>query len=500
MDRTAEPLPRDWRTAGIGLALGLVVLGALATGSTTLVFALTVPLVLASIASPATGIAMVAFLAPLMGKPVLPTPGLVAILLAGVVAGSVIRLIGERPRLSIPIPVLCGLGFFLFIFAQQIPAMLSGYSGDAELTGSSFLRIATGLAAVVAVGLVFRRRDPLPVLLCLVASSAIVVALAVLMFDNPNVSGPLAELVAIPDADQRPSGVFANPNYFGWFAATMVVLTVGLVIARIGWGLRVALVVVAVLLGIGVAISQSRGALLSAGTGLVLLIFMRNRVAGLVTAGAAAVAAVVVLPLLVEWRLTNSIGAASIYAQNVLADSDAGRLDAVLVGPRLFFTSPILGIGLGGYVNQSGTYSHNWYMSVLAEQGIVGVVLWGLLILTSLAVLLRLPSTPRAIGVAVLAVWSVSSMFLEPPLETQGSVPTAMILVICVAADWRLLEAVPRVRAAAAGFRRARRPADDGPAVWQPPAWTRPWVVDPVDAPDPITPGVTLASATSQAR
>ncbi len=68
-------------------------------------------------------------------------------------------------------------------------------------------------------------------------------------------------------------------------------------------------------------------------------------------------------------------------------------------------------------------------------------------------------------------------MFLEPPLETQGSVPTALILVLCATADWRRLEAVVRPAIRDAAHRFAGRSADGPPPAWRPPAWCRPWAL-----------------------
>lgn len=428
----------DIRTVLIATPVAAALMLGVAVGNGPLALIASFVAIATAIASPAVGLVILAFVAPAVTRPILPTPGLNAVLVAGIILGSIYRLPIDRPRIAFGPPILLLLGLFLFVFAQQLPAMLAGYAGDATDTGSLFLRLLTGVGAVVAAALVLRDRSPYPFLAILIASAVVAAALATLMFGNPTIGAPLANFVAQPDANVRPSGAFSNPNYYGWFIAIVMVVTLGLLQVvrrgRLFW----ALLPVMFFLGIGIAVSQSRGAFMSLFAGAVSLAFARSRQAGLATLAIGVVLAVVIVPLLIEWRLTNSIGSASDYAFAQLAESDAGRLSAVAFGPALWATSPIFGIGLGGYLAATGDASHNWYMSVLAEQGSVGIVLW-ILLLVAIAIALRpRPTLPRSIGYGVLGVLVVASLFLEPPLETQGSIPTALILTAALVATWRV--------------------------------------------------------------
>jgi O-antigen ligase len=151
----------------------------------------------------------------------------------------------------------------------------------------------------------------------------------------------------------------------------------------------------------------------------------------------------------------------------VLANSDAGRLERVLAGPQLFLSSPIFGVGLGGYHAITGDASHDWYMTVLAEEGLVGAALWVLMLLAYALGMRRREMTPRSIGFACLAVLAVGSLFTDPPHEDQSSLTTATILTAAYVAEWA----------------RSRRVRPRGPVATVPGSRrTRPWPAAPAKA------------------
>jgi hypothetical protein len=73
---------------------------------------------------------------------------------------------------------------------------------------------------------------------------------------------------------------------------------------------------------------------------------------------------------------------------------------------------------------------------VLAEQGLLGVVLW-VLMLVSVATWLRSrPPQPRTIGIAMLGGLIIGCMFLSPPVSLQTSVLPAIVLTAALVGNW----------------------------------------------------------------
>jgi O-antigen ligase len=148
---------------------------------------------------------------------------------------------------------------------------------------------------------------------------------------------------------------------------------------------------------------------------------------------------VVLFPIFVDWRL--SIQASSYSA---LTQSDAGREGALLAGPQLFMTSPLFGIGWGHYFEMSAQFTgpgnsinaHNWYVSVLAEQGTVGIVLTTMLLVTLVAALRMRPRFPRSVGFGVLGAYAVGILFIEAPTTFQTTVLPILVIVAALASDW----------------------------------------------------------------
>ena len=316
--------------------------------------------------------------------------------------------------------------------------MIDGYRGDQlQHIGSTFLRLATAVAAVVAAGIVLQGRSPRPYLAVLVISGCLAAAVAIAMFLVPSVTPMLGSIVQdSPFQDLRPSGFFFDPNYFGMVLATLTVVAVGLLLLARGATERVLALVAILILLAGLAIAQSRSAILVLLVALVLMAFLRSRRTGLLVAGISALVGGVAYFLLINVRLVASGGAVTDVGLSRLADSDAGRLAQVLQGPELFLTSPVFGIGLGNFVLQSGDASHNWFMTVLAEQGLVGVVLMGVLFAIAAVRLRGLTGVRQSIGVGVLTVLLLGGLFLEPLIAVQWSVPAALALGAVFVADW----------------------------------------------------------------
>jgi len=396
--------------------------------------------------APEIGLAIVAFMGPLQPPLVIPAPGFNAILVGAVVLGCVYRLPIDRPQIHLTAPILLLFGFVLYVGAQQTPEMITGYAGDqGHLVAYLFGQLVTGFGAVVAAAYVLRGRSPYPFLALGLGSAVLAALLAMVTFQNPAVGPPIAGLLAHATIDQRAVGSFFNPNYFGAFEAIATVTAASWMIGTHSARLRLMLLGISTVLSTAMALSLSRGAVITFAAGLLCLAFSRSRTrTAVVIAAGLIVAALVLFPIFVEWRLSTTAGSYSASANAALTRSDEGRLSTVLAGPQLFLSSPLFGIGWGYYSAMSGQFvgpgsaleAHNWYINVLAEEGTVGIVLW-ILLLVALVMALRLrPILPRSAGFGVLGGYAVGSLFLEPPSSFQTSALPILVIVAALVSDW----------------------------------------------------------------
>jgi putative inorganic carbon (HCO3(-)) transporter len=426
-----------------GLALGAAIVAGMMLRQNLVTQAAAAGAIAAAVLNPAVGLVTLAFMAPLKTPLVVPAPGFNALLVGGILAGSIYRLPFERPKLSVGAPLMLLLAFVLYVFVQQLPEMVSGYAGkDAHLVSSLFLQLVLCAATVVAGGIVLRGRRPLPFIAALLVSAILASLLAVLSVAT-TVGPPLANLLEHP-GDVRVTGPFGNPNSFGLFLATGIALTAALWVKASRPLVRRGLVATGAVLMAGLALSFSRGGVLAVAAGAVALVFARNRALGIAAAVVGLVLALIIYPAFVDWRLENQTGSASETARLALTDSDEGRLSAVLAGFSLFAASPIFGVGFGHYsmltVSLAGTTvpigAHNWYVNVLAEQGAVGIVIWILLMVAVAQWVRTRAEFPRSIGYAVGGTFAVGSMFHEPPTSVQISALALIVITAVLVADW----------------------------------------------------------------
>ena len=396
----------------------------------------------AGIVSPPVGLTVLAFMAPLKSPPAVPAPGFNALLVATILLGSVYRLPIDRPRLRPSLPMMLLLGFILYAAVQEVPALAGGYSdATSHHIGYLFIQLATLVGLAVAAALVLRGRNPTPFIVAGLLGAVGAAILAIAVYALP--AGMVGNLVDYPGATVRVVGPFGDPNYFGLFQATAIAACVSVALITRSLAIRLALAGVAILLVSGMTIALSRAALIALSAGLIAVAFTRGRRAGFATLATLAVLGLVVYPLFLEQRLTADAGALSVAEASVgLQRSDASRLAAALVGPQMWATSPILGIGFGEYPLTTARFigysieSHNWYMNVLAEQGLVGIVLWITMLAAAAIKVTRLASTSRFVGVAVFVTYVVGSTFLEPPLSVQTSAFAVIVVVAALVGDW----------------------------------------------------------------
>jgi O-antigen ligase len=439
-----QPRSRD-RAPWVGLAIGVVILVGIALGSVPLQLAGSVAAFGAALVSPFAGLATLAFMVSLKSPPAIAAPGFNTLLVIAILIGYVYRLPIDRPRLRPSAPILLLLGYILYVAVQQLPAFLAGYADDtSHHIGYLFIQLATLVTLAVAATLVLRGRNHVPFLAAGLLGALIAAVLAIAVYVLP--VGSVGSLVDYPDATVRVVGPFGDPNYFGLFQATAIAACGGAFVLARSSRIRFVLAAVAVILLIGMAIALSRAALLALAIGLIAMAFTRGRRIGFLTIGLLAALAITAYPLFLVQRLTADAGALSVAQASVgLQRSDASRLAAALVGPQMWATSPIFGIGFGEYPLTTSRFigysieSHNWYMNILAEQGLVGVALWIPMLAATALRVVRLEPIARTIGVAVFVTYVVGSTFLEPPLSVQTSAFAVIVTIAALVGDWSRL-------------------------------------------------------------
>jgi O-antigen ligase len=165
---------------------------------------------------------------------------------------------------------------------------------------------------------------------------------------------------------------------------------------------------------LGLALSGTRtaavGGLVGMAFGLATLVRLRPiaRVAILV---AFAYAFYALLPVVQPLRSFERLGTTTVEA----TDGDLnGRLLQWREGLASFSEHPLLGVGSNMYrsVNSLGKEAHNSFISILVELGLIGMVLFGIVLLIALIDALALPRWDRAFWLTVLLVWAIGASTL----------------------------------------------------------------------------------------
>jgi O-antigen ligase len=437
-------LTSDWAILLVAIPLAATIVIGRAVGLNPVTQGAVVATVLVSLLSPATGLATLAFVAPLGPARGIPAPGSDILLVAAILFGCLYRLPIDRPRARFSAIALLLVAFVLYASVQQLPELLNGYAGRLDHdVGYLYFQLLTGFGLILAATYVMSGRSPYPFLAMAMASAVLVALLAVATYDATTLPSLIANLVPASDNLTRALGSFSNPNYLGAYAAMLTVVAVALASHTRSRLVLVVLIGIAVLTSVALVISLSRGAIIAALVGMSWLALARSRKLALVVLAAAIFGTFVIYPLFIEWRLENLTGSASAQSYAIMAQSDHGRLTGTLAGPLLFLTAPLFGIGFGHFVPMSVLVTgsdpinaHNWYLTVLAEQGAVGVVLVALLSVALVRALRTRPRTARTTGFAVLGSLAAASLFLEPPTSFQTLAVPSIVLVAALVGTW----------------------------------------------------------------
>jgi O-antigen ligase len=432
----------EYRPLLVALPVAAAIVAGMAVGSAPLTLGASLAAFGAAVVSPPVGLAIAALMTPLKSPLAVPAPGFNMLLVGAILLGCVYRLPVDRPTLRPRAPLLLLLAFVVYVSAQQLPEMLAGYPGiEGHAVGYLFFQELTLAGLAVAASCVLRGRSPWPYIGAGLVSAFVAAILAIATFSQP-ATGALGNLVGLSNAAARVTGPFGDPNYYGLFQATAIAAAVAWMVVARSRPVRLLLLGGTLVLGLSLAVTLSRSALLALAAGLLALAFTRSRRAGFFAVGALVVLATVVYPLFLQWRVLADSGGLSAQAYATLAQSDQSRVAAALAGPRLFASAPLFGIGFGQYPLMSGRYvgfaieSHNWYANVLAEQGIVGIALWVLMLAAVAFALHRVSWPARSVGYAVLVTYMVGSAFLQPPNSVQTSAFALIVIVAALVGDW----------------------------------------------------------------
>jgi O-antigen ligase len=323
-----------------------------------------------------------------------------------------------------------GVGMFRGLSVAQFLALTTRFPAEREQFARLQLTdVCVALLPIVLIPVVFSARTR-RYLIAAMIPGLLVAAVTAIASLSPSVIAFLPVWGLLPSIDEsaRGTGIYSNPNYLGFAMALGAVLLargerLGLDIAR--WRSRVLVTPVLV----AVLVSFSRGAFLALVGGIVALYTGRGR---RVLAGALAVAGLVVLvgyPVLLGIRHELIFGPEIDASAAAQAVSDASRLAVHKAGLHLFLENPILGIGVGQFHYESPrflkgsliTYSHDIYLQIAVEQGIVGFGAFLTMLAALVVALSRIGDDYAVTARAMLVVFAIGSLFAEPLTSPQSN-------------------------------------------------------------------------------
>jgi hypothetical protein len=198
----------------------------------------------------------------------------------------------------------------------------------------------------------------------------------------------------------RVNSVFWDPNVFGRYLVLAILAAAAYMVWTRRSGRAVAAGVACGVLIVGLTLSYSQSSVVALLAGLVVLIAPRWGTRWALGAGGAAVVAAIVLALAAGVEPTS---------ERSLEVRSSGRVTLVRGGLELAGDRPAYGYGSGSFQSEfaerylevdepaGAAISHSEPITVAAEQGALGVVLYGALVLAGLVALLRAaPGIPPA--------------------------------------------------------------------------------------------------------
>jgi O-antigen ligase len=483
-----EPAPLIWRWLPLRLALALL---PLAPTFTVLFFnvgpfirsvaALTFGVTLVS---PAAGLLLTAAIAP-FGELMAAAIGasnfrISEVVVLAFLSGWLLRWLPDRrgPRVAAPaagwlfaITVaasIAGLAWQLGRYPGELPGtidqMVHGYFYSFERVGLvNGARLLEGLALAAATVILFRRHPSLAntLPLTLAASASLAALSSVLLWRG---IGTAAALQRYKQIGYRVSAHVGDVNAAGSYFAMIGCVALGMAIRERGRR-RALWVCLAAASGAGLWFSESRSALGAAGAVVIVGVLWASTTRFRPRARAG-VLAVVVLALL---------GGAAVRARLLEADPDyrgvGFRQQFVQTSVRMIAARPLFGVGEGQYYLSSPFFlspelassygaenAHNFFLQVGGELGLVGLMLFAIVLISPLARTARAlacaPRDARLLGVGGgVTVFLITCLTGHPFLVGEVAYPFWMLFGLTAA----LAGATLLSEAASAGRSRAVR-------------------------------------------
>jgi O-antigen ligase len=328
------------------------------------------------------------------------------------------------------------LAGYLVVSAVSLLPALTGYpAGQVSSATLEFIHLASGVGVFLLGVYLFRTVPVRPILRLLTVTAVLAALIAIAEFTGVGTLPSLLGGLGGTAGEGRAHSFFSNSNYFAFFSAQALVMLVELVAIE-RRARRATAAAAAVLVAIGLVLTLSRGGYLGGAVGLFVLLALRRPRAALALAGAAVLAVLVLYPVFLAFRLEISAGAADLGAYLDQQRSEHWRELAFGAGIQMFLGAPVFGIGFGmfqflspAYIGFSpATYSHNQWLDLLAEQGLVGMGFM-LATLTGLVVALRRSTHALRLGaLAMLAAYAVESLFINSLTSVQISGPLFLVL------------------------------------------------------------------------
>lgn len=181
--------------------------------------------------------------------------------------------------------------------------------------------------------------------------------------------------------------IYANPNDMAALALLQLSIAVALVMTEPKGLIRLGALASVAVLPVVILLTQSRGVFLGLAAFVLLGISgQQRRLRAFGTVLLLAAAAVLVSPQGV-WKRVEGLANATSTANLREVDKEgsaAQRYAIWRVGSRVIASAPIMGVGIGGYAHANATFStrlgardaHSTYITVLAESGLPGILLF----------------------------------------------------------------------------------------------------------------------------
>lgn len=233
--------------------------------------------------------------------------------------------------------------------------------------------------------------------------------------------------------DGRLTGLALNPNFLGLLLGTTLVALAGMplpVLAAPRLSSELLRWIGAGVVTLALVLTQSRGAVLAAGVGLIVLFTAKLRPRWQAAAVVAAAVLILTVPGLTDAVVSGGVN----RPHEELASNNSVRLNAARLAVRYAVDHPLAGVGYGTFPDRArsdsylGVYinTHNDYLRLAAEAGLPAVVVFMCLIFP----VTRAPRNSRAgrTAFALAVAYLVGLVFANSLTNLQVSMPFWAVL------------------------------------------------------------------------